>query len=822
MADPYFIQTLTLSGFRAYLQPQTFNFNQKRCLAIFAPNGTGKSSVIDALEFMFSKDGTLERLGLRAVNNQAGLQALVHNLADDLKIASEVTIEVASGRNTAYGSRSATETGRPIPPVATSLKKCFKVSPIIRGYELRSFVEHLTPEERYTEIAAWLQLDPLTQVQTNIRSLRKQVTAAAADEKQLQNIDQRLARATSQVIRTWDVSALLSHVNNAILAPLDQSLQLTDINEKDAAYIELEFRAKVEENKLGLGSLRQMRNSLVSLQSGVVEGDINATGMSGAIPVFERAVEALSTAKYHEAKERTKVADAVFQDLWNAAAPFFEVGVQAPETCPVCETLISQTTAGNAVAIRQNLKQHLDHLADYAVAKKSLDEAQATATKAHDTLLARLPTLIDILDEENLDLKEKLIAYQSGINSWPQAVPPASTNVVSAMVKLLQILDWKITEIEQKQGDHTYIKAKANIDQLLELQTERTLALRTQEELRMLSSALKAQEVIVSAQIRARVQTLLDKVQTPMNDMYKIIQGCDAASIRLALPAEEDTNQQRLNLLIDFSQNRMGVHPSGYLSDSQIHSIALALRIAAITTFNAAAPIIALDDVVTSYDADHRRTIARLISTISGDCQILITTHDERFFNYLKELLLPQSWHFKRITSLDRSFGPHFADHKVSDEIIEARWSDGHSAANEMRRAEEEWLQEICRSFGASVRIRPIDTPYNYDRGELAMALAKVLNKAGLLPPLVPGVNNSFTTSLQQGVIENFGSHFQAGPYGDGSIGDEKTRWQEFKSFRDLFACKKCLRKKFRRPFGFNKPVCSHEACEAQFEFAPA
>lgn len=79
MADPYFLQSLGLSGFRAYLQPKTFDFSKKRCLAIFAPNGSGKSSVIDALEFMFSKDGTLERLGQRTINNQAGPVAMAHN-----------------------------------------------------------------------------------------------------------------------------------------------------------------------------------------------------------------------------------------------------------------------------------------------------------------------------------------------------------------------------------------------------------------------------------------------------------------------------------------------------------------------------------------------------------------------------------------------------------------------------------------------------------------------------------------------------------------------------------------------------------------------
>ena len=121
MTDPYFLQSLGLSGFRAYLQQKTFDFSKKRCLAIFAPNGSGKSSIIDALEFMFSKDGTLERLGQRTINNQAGPVALAHNLAEEAKIAPTVTIGVVSDKGVAKGARSATGAKRPIPAVAATM-----------------------------------------------------------------------------------------------------------------------------------------------------------------------------------------------------------------------------------------------------------------------------------------------------------------------------------------------------------------------------------------------------------------------------------------------------------------------------------------------------------------------------------------------------------------------------------------------------------------------------------------------------------------------------------------------------------------------------
>jgi hypothetical protein len=204
-----------------------------------------------------------------------------------------------------------------------------------------------------------------------------------------------------------------------------------------------------------------------------------------------------------------------------------------------------------------------------------------------------------------------------------------------------------------------------------------------------------------------------------------------------------------------------------------------------------------------------------------ADLQIILVTHDERFFNHLKDQLAGKDWHYTRIIGLDPAYGPRFADHKVTDEMIEARWANGQSAANEMRQAEEEWLLGIARGFGVNVRIRPLEKAYSYERAELASAIGGFLGGIKLSPADVPGVNNRFIASLVKGDVENFGSHFQEGPYGDGSIGDEKTRWEEFKTFRDQFSCPACGRTKFQRPFPLNKPVCAHGGCETPFAFAP-
>jgi ABC-type lipoprotein export system ATPase subunit len=817
--EPYFIQKLQLQGFRAFLRPQEFDFRQKRCLALFAPNGKGKSSMIDALEFMFSDDGTLDRLGIRAVNNQAGPSALTHNRAEEKEIVPRVSIDFVHGKEASTAVRAAGSGKRPLPTLVKTVRALLTADPIIRGHSLRTFVETNSPEQRYTDVATWLQLGPLVDVQKNLRALRTQVKSMAEDTTALSYVDANLRKETANAVSIWNIGKVLEYANSAVLGPFDEKLVLKGLDATDAVYVVVTERVCDEERQLGLTGLQQIRATAAILHDRTIDSETGEKTITGAILAFKDADAALSKAVEAESRERGRAANAAFQALWKAAEPLFAEGTSGLEACPVCATPLADTSAGSVAGVRAHLAHGLEKLADYAVTKKRLDKATTDANLAQTELLTALPGLSALLNDTHEPIKVGLTAYGVAVEAWMKDGLPDSTPLTTALEALMDGLDSQIAEIKANQGDHTYAKAKAKLDRLLELQVERILAERTQAELKHLSQSLTALATTVSGGIRMKVQALLDTLQMPMNEIYQKIQGNDAVPIRLVLPAEDDSNQQRLNLVIDFAKNRIGVPPGGYLSDSQIHSVSLALRTAAILQFNTGAPIMALDDVVTSYDADHRRAIAAMIATILVKCQLIITTHDERFFNYLKDQLSEKDWHFSQITRLDHDFGPRFADHKVTDVMIEARWNTGESAANEIRQAEEEWLLAICRDFVASVPIHSLERAYSYERSELASALASFLAKSELEPKLVTGVNNKFLTSLQRGAIENFGSHFSDAPYGDGSIGDERSRWEEFKTFRGQFACPKCKRTKFKRPPGLTKPVCANRECEAQFEF---
>lgn len=822
MADPiYVLDELVLSGFRAYLTPKVFDFRTKRCLAVLAPNGNGKSSIVDAIEFLFSEDGTLERLGIRTIHNKAGVVALAHNLASDKKVSSFVRVRFKHGEKQLEGDRKTTGSTRPRPAVANEVKACFTVSPLIRGHALRRFVEEQTAEQRYVDVAHWLQLDPFVGVQRNLRALRQRAKAAAEDNVALKRLDTQLARKSANAVKTWVETDVLAYANNT-LAPLDKGLSLKALDQSDPAFMALRARVKAEEEQLGLEGLRQVRRTATVLYEKKQDPDNSSTITTGLLPEFALAVESQTAAAAAEAVERSAAANAAFADLWRMAEPLFADGKPTPAICPICTTPIADSVAGSAEGVRMHIAAHQAELASYAKAKRKLTDATSNVRNVHARVVAAMKALLPLLGETHVPLKSAIITHLGAIESWKGGVVPDATPLNDSLHQLTIALDVSIKEIESKQGENTYIKALRKLEELIELKKERDLSVNTLVELEKLSTALNLQAAFIVNEIRKKVQSLLDTLQAPVNDIYRQIQGADAAPITLQLPSEEDTNQQRLNLVVDFAANRVGVQPCGYLSDSQIHSLALALRLAAIKRFNTAAPIIALDDIVTSYDADHRRAISALLAKDFGDFQLIVTTHDERFFSYLKDQLGDKHWHYTRIIRLDPDFGPRFVDHRITDAMIEACWHDGKSAANEMRQAEEEWLLGMCRDFGVNIRIRSVERAYSYERSELADALASFLHSQGLTPPLVSGVNNRFLMSLQQGAVENFGSHFQDHPYGVGSIGDEKVRWNEFRFFRDHFVCPKCGKTRFKRPLGMNKAVCAKSGCEAQFEFAPS
>lgn len=814
MPNRIILKTISLQGFRAFLHLQKFEFGAAgHNLAVFAPNARGKSSLVDGFEFFLSSEGTLARLGKNKTDNQAGREALAHVKAAEKSLSSEVTIAFHDGTSEFSDIRKVSSGDYTMPPSAQRVSTGLCVPIIIRGYELRRFVEDQTAEDRYEEVARWFSLSRLVNTQSAIKDARSAMKKKIADISTLNERTKDLIRITNGAVRVWDEVQVVTWLNNNYLQPLDATLSISALSRDDSALATVQIRKEEEEKRVGLDTLKDTITQLKVVYSE------NQPGIgSGAVVGLQVAYHDLAVARAKEEAEKAKAEKAVFKDLWESASKVFDDKSIPLTTCPVCFTKLEETSAGSRDKLASELILHLSHLKDYRDAVQGLKTAKETALSEWNALKVSVEKLQTLLKAAGYIAEEKIVeAYSNQVaNMLKTKAVPDSFDLKSTLLSLSLTIQETHDAIIKAQGKNTYGKALSKFEELLVVKEALGVATAKKAQLEKLYKSLSAVGASIDASIRAYVETILSALRTDTNTFYKAFHGDteECPTIRLELPPLEEVNQRRLSLVIDFC-GRIGVPPSGYLSDSQVHTLALSLRLAAMKRLNKTIPIIVLDDIITSYDADHRRYIAEAISKHLCDFQVITVTHDELFFKHLKDVLPHATWKFRRITALEPEFGPRFSDHMTTDQCIENIWQQGNKAANDIRQAEEEWLRRICLEFGVDVRMK--DFAASYERSEYAQALAEFLKEKQIPIPLIPGVSNPFLTSLASGVVENFGSHFQPGAYSFSSIGDEQCRWGEFKQFRDLFKCPACGRNRFERPGTLRLPVC--RGCQSPFGF---
>ena len=778
-------------------------------LAIFAPNAKGKSSLVDSFEFYFSEEASLERLGKQTQQSYAGPTALKHIGADHKDITPSVQFWFRQGQESFSDQRTPSDVK---PDAANRVLTHTKVPFIIRGYELRRFVEGTTPGHRYKELAGWFDLDPLVTIQQNFRALRSRVKQSLESTLVVDERTRDIDRITEGRVSNWDSAALTSWFNDEMLHPLDSDLSLTEISRQDLGFLELNRRKDAESERIGIAQLKRL-SSLIAKLTSKQEG--NTTGL---IPEFENAALNYRKAVSNEQSARSKAEKAVFNEVWHSAKDLFDTNDKLT-VCPVCDTPFDSSPHGTQHNVHVSLRKKLSELEEYRSTNQELTIADAKLTKDLDNLQSNLASVIPSLKDSGYHSAE-VVAYRESLRTWKlYDDAPSSLNAVSAMTSTDSVVLKEIKRVEQRQGDYTYAKAFDKLEELFTIESDFDRIARSKANLRLLHKQLDNQTHTINVAIKDYINGLIGTLQADIESIYNNIQGStdDYLPVHIKLPEEENTDQQRAELVIDFSPNRKGVVPSGYLSDSQVHTLALALRLAAIRLLNKTAPFLVLDDVVSSYDADHRKRIAGVLANFFKPFQVILVTHDEQFFNLLRDQLPESDWTFKRITDLRPGFGPVFGDHKTSDEVIKAKLDSGQRAAKELRQAEEEWLVDICRQFRTKVEMRPSEHANRFERSELTASLATFLKKIELTSPKVSGVARNFLSSLQQGVVENLDSHYSDNPYTEGSVGDDRARWEEFVSFRNLFKCPNCGRNRFHRPQNVSKPLC--KKCDTPFDF---
>jgi DNA repair exonuclease SbcCD ATPase subunit len=200
-----------------------------------------------------------------------------------------------------------------------------------------------------------------------------------------------------------------------------------------------------------------------------------------------------------------------------------------------------------------------------------------------------------------------------------------------------------------------------------------------------------------------------------------------------------------LELAVDFHGSRQRP-PHGVLSESHLNSLAIALFLAMAQTFNEKLRFLVLDDVINSFDLEHRGQLAELLAEKFDDWQLIVLTHDRQFFEHLARRA--PTWKRLEITSWSLDQGPRTTKYSSGGILAGAneRLAEGdvNGAATKARRALEELLQEICESLRAELPFRRGARNDQREIGELLKGIRRGVKEhaKGMLSELEPLLKN--------------------------------------------------------------------------------
>jgi len=709
------VETITIKEFRG-IRNLTLNLNGEN-FAISGPNGTGKSGVVDALDFGLA--GSISRLSGKG---RGALSVKAHGPHVDSREHPEKAVVVLDLVIPSLGNKKARITRSVKNPTAPTI---VPDDPDVRAaldqiaahpefvLSRREIVEYVLaePGERSKEIQALLQLDDIETVRATL------VKIANATEKELKPIELARNSAREALLRALDIPE----------ATPDAVLGATNTRRAVLGLPPL----------LGLEPTTSIRDGVESLAAATPNLIVKAAAKAD----FSSARDRLADLKSEDFSKRTTEAVSALQklqaneasltgmardDLLKSALDLFD-GAE----CPVCET------PWEPEAFKQVVNAQREKLAAIVNERKAvealLEPIAAKMTEAASALrmvAAICPKFSKPMDAAPLN------AYCAALTSATATIrkflpieqtiaalaSPDSAQIDAMLVAVGAALD-EIPEPTERDAARDFLFIGQE-----RLQGYRVEAARFAAANRRANVANKVRDTYGTS-TTAALNAIYQKVEQEFRDYYRAINSDDEG----AFEAHLTPSIGKLGFDVNF-YGRGFFPPGAYHSEGHQDSMGLCLYLALMKhLLGPGFTFAVLDDVLMSVDTGHRREVCTLLKTAFPNTQFVLTTHDGVWLRHMKSAGLIKAKAAVEFRKWDVDHGP--AEWKSSDVWAEI---EGDIAKNEIRRAAgllryhlEYLAAEYCARLGGYVSYKGDG---RYELGDLMPAavgaMAKLLKEA--------------------------------------------------------------------------------------------
>jgi energy-coupling factor transporter ATP-binding protein EcfA2 len=570
------LKSIELTYFRGATLPVKIEFApEKKVTMIYGENGCGKSSVVDAFDFLCEQD-------YGSLNDRKGadkdLLTSINGKSDQLRV--KLTTETGTWE-ALFKTGSKTIIVKPTTGCPDAI--------ILRRSNILRLIDEI-PSKRFEALKEYIDVSGIEKCEKALGD------AIRGKDAELQRHIQSYAQAESSLAQMW--AGEKSPGKSAEKWAEEESAK--DATQLQAASDEV---AKLLSAISDLERLKESREKILKRVS--------------------EAVVAHKTALNEQKAEEKKIIgeNPAVLELLCRARDF--VAGNPDTTCPVC-----QQTADSA-HLAKELEKRISGMSALTtatnksdVAKRALDAANAqlvsadtqfieSAEKAMPKLIAsKLPQVIavklpstefDLITNASLDLDARVLTALK-------------------IIVLLEPLKIPLDD-HRKSADKTIAQRTAIASQLKQIKQSRLAQETTDALLKQMNKALE----VVGTTRKAFVKEVLDSVSTEIERLFVSLHPKESiGGIKLSLDPD---NFGSLHLQGDFHSVK-GVPPQSVFSESHLDTLGFCVFLALAKLYKTDDTIIILDDVLTSVDAQH---LDRFINLIHDEekhfSQIIITTH---------------------------------------------------------------------------------------------------------------------------------------------------------------------------------------------------
>jgi hypothetical protein len=465
------------------------------------------------------------------------------------------------------------------------------------------------------------------------------------------------------------------------------------------------------------------------------------------------------------------------------------------EACPLC------LQPKNLKELLKEINIRIKELEIFNKEKTKLEDIKISLKEEYGNFYPILNSLLkdsnfnssenNSLKELTLKLKDQLDEYliqlESDISNIEAIKKPNELEIDDNVLnKINDFAGRKITSIKSSMGNDLILENTSKIHLSKIAYSE---ILRLIKEKNILDSQIVSINLTYSEFVKRQQEGLnsfLGLFSKDIDDLYQFMNPGEKVDRIKFIPLEKDDELTGITLQMKFFNNEVKP-PHKYLSESHLNCLGIAFFLVSVEAFNKHIGFLILDDVISSFDGNHRVRFADLLIEKFSNYQIILLTHEKHWFEYVRNAVKGKSWIVRSI-KWNEGKGSHIEDSpKNLRERIEENIENSNSTelGNDIRKYLEYLLKQIAFNLKIKVEFRFNDNNEDRMSYELLTCLISELNKQ----PCDLKSSSVIKRLLNSLFIGTKGSHDSTFIP---SMGEYKAFWADVKELESIFFCNSC------------------------------